>query len=234
MHFHKIASFSAALILMLSSCSNHGFVSQSDYDDLKKEYDELKESHEKTRDNYVNQANEMNEILNELSAITGRTNSLKLDIESGTAQITEADEIQGNIDEIKKKLDDLEKMASKDKANQKLIGSLRKTIEEKGRFFRRTRPSGSRGRPLRSRKAQSASRKRRSACKRSSCERKSPSKRRCCLKPARTSRLLRIPLLTCLGKRTSVRWTTGLWRCTIKLLHIILTPGMQATAKLRH
>lgn len=98
MHFHKIASFSAALILMLSGCSNHGFVSQSDYDDLKKEYDELKESHEKTRDNYVNQANEMNEILNELSAITGRTNSLKLDIESGTAQITDADEIQGNID----------------------------------------------------------------------------------------------------------------------------------------
>ena len=124
MHFHKIASFSAALILMLSGCSNHGFVSQS-------EYDELKESHEKTRDNYVNQANEMNEILNELSAITGRTNSLKLDVESGTAQITEADEIQGNIDEIKKRLDDLEKMASKDKANQKLIGSLRKTIEEK-------------------------------------------------------------------------------------------------------
>ena len=66
-----------------------------------------------------------------LSAITGRTNSLRLDIESGTAQITEADEIQGNIDEIKKKLDDLEKMAAKDKANQKLIGSLRKTIEEK-------------------------------------------------------------------------------------------------------
>ena len=58
------------------------------------------------------------------AAITGRTNSLKLDIESGTAQITEADEIQGNIDEIKKKLDDLEKMAAKDKANQKLIGSL--------------------------------------------------------------------------------------------------------------
>ena len=132
MHIHKVISSCAAAILVLSGCvSNSNTVSKSDYDDLKKEYDELKEAHAKTRDNYVNQANQMDEILNELSEITGRTNTLKLDVESGTAQVTQADEIQGNIDEIKKKLNALEKIAAKDKANQKLIGSLRKAIEEK-------------------------------------------------------------------------------------------------------
>lgn len=130
MHAYKITILSAC-VLMLSCCTQPGSVPKSQYDDLKKEYDELKSNHEKTRETYVQQANEMTNILQELSDITGRTNSLRMDIENGTAQVTEADQIQGNIDEIKNKLKRLDQLAAKDKSSQKTIATLRKVISEK-------------------------------------------------------------------------------------------------------
>lgn len=114
------------------ACTGGETVSRSEYDDLRQEYRQLKEAHEKTRSSYVSQTEEMGRILSELSAVSGKTSSLRLDVENGTARITQAEQISGHIAGIKDRIAALEQeTAASDKTARKMIASLRKVIEEK-------------------------------------------------------------------------------------------------------
>lgn len=130
MHAHKIMTAILALAL-LAACSDGNSVPKTDYDDLKKEYEELRERHDKTRGNYMEQSRQMDDILSELSAISGRTNSLRLDLENGTARITEAEQIQNHITGIKEKIETLTRLAADDKSGKKMVETLKKVIDEK-------------------------------------------------------------------------------------------------------
>ena len=123
----KIASLFAAAVLA-SACLNSGTVSQAEYDQLLQEYSDLQAGAEATRAEYAAQAAAVDAILQELSQISGKTVNLRTDIELGTAQLTQVEQIQDSIDSIKDKLDQLEKEGAQYK---KTILSLRKVITEK-------------------------------------------------------------------------------------------------------
>ena len=116
-------------MLLASACLNQsGTVSQAEYDQLVQEYADLQAGAEATRAEYAAQAAAVDAILQELSQISGKTVNLRTDIELGTAQLTQVEQIQDNIDSIKDKLDRLEKEGAQYK---KTILSLRKVITEK-------------------------------------------------------------------------------------------------------
>lgn len=123
----KIASL-MAVALLASACLNSGTVSQAEYDQLLQEYSDLQAGAEATRAEYAAQAAAVDAILQELSQISGKTVNLRTDIELGTAQLTQVEQIQDSIDSIKDKLDQLEKEGAQYK---KTILSLRKVITEK-------------------------------------------------------------------------------------------------------
>jgi chromosome segregation ATPase len=123
----KIASILAA-VLLASACVNTGTVSQAEYDQLLQEYADLQAGAEATRAEYAAQAAAMESILQELSQISGKTVTLRTDVEQGTARLTQVEQIQDSIDSIKEKLDRLEKEGAQYK---KTILSLRKVITEK-------------------------------------------------------------------------------------------------------
>lgn len=124
----KIASFFVAVLLVSACINNSGTVSQAEYDQLLQEYADLQAGAEATRTEYAAQAAAMESILQELSQISGKTVTLRTDVEQGTARLTQVEQIQDSIDSIKDKLDRLEKEGAQYK---KTILSLRKVITEK-------------------------------------------------------------------------------------------------------
>lgn len=124
----KIVSLLIALLLASACLNQSGMVSQAEYDQLVQEYADLQAGAEATRAEYAAQAAAVEGILQELSQISGRTVTLRTDVEMGTARLTQVEQIQENIDSIKDKLDRLEKENSQYK---KTILSLRKVITEK-------------------------------------------------------------------------------------------------------
>jgi chromosome segregation ATPase len=116
--------------LLLAGCGTHSedTVSKAEYEQLLQEYADLQAGAEATRKEYAAQAAAVDNILQELSQISGRTVTLRTDIEHGTAQLTQVEQIQDSIDDIKEKLDRLEKEGAQYK---KTILNLRKVITEK-------------------------------------------------------------------------------------------------------
>ncbi len=125
----KISALLAGLALVFSCNLEMGeTVSKASYDKLLSEYSELSSSAEATRAEYAAQAAAVDNILQELSQISGKTVSLRTDVEQGTARLTQVEQIQDNINDIKDKLDRMEKEGAQ---YRKTILSLRKVITEK-------------------------------------------------------------------------------------------------------
>lgn len=124
----KIASLLLAALLLTACLNPSGNVSQEEYDQLLQEYADLQAGAEATRAEYAAQAAAVESILQELSQISGKTVTLRTDVEQGTARLTQVEQIQDSIDSIKDKLDRLEKEGAQYK---KTILSLRKVITEK-------------------------------------------------------------------------------------------------------
>lgn len=124
----KIASLLLAVLLSSACLNPSGNVSQEEYDQLLQEYADLQAGAEATRAEYAAQAAAVESILQELSQISGKTVTLRTDVEQGTARLTQVEQIQDSIDSIKDKLDRLEKEGAQYK---KTILSLRKVITEK-------------------------------------------------------------------------------------------------------
>lgn len=124
-----------SLSLLLSGC---GFLDKSgetvpkeDYDSVVAAYQELKASAEDTRDQYLAQAAAVDNILQELSQISGKTATLRTDLEQGTARITQVETIEDSIDEIKSRLDQLERLTKDNAEYRRLVSSLKTVIAEK-------------------------------------------------------------------------------------------------------
>ena len=86
------------------------------------------------KDRIYDRNQEMSIILSELAAISGRTSSLKVDVESGSASISQAQQIEENIAAIKKRISDLEKAGSsaskKDREFQTVIENFKKVVAQ--------------------------------------------------------------------------------------------------------
>ena len=121
----------ALLAVMAWSCGESSPVSRKEYNSLKQEYADLQAGAQATREEYAAQAAAIDNILQELAQITGRTVTLRSDMEHGTARLTQVQQIEDSIGDIKTRLAQLEELEGQHKQLQKLVGSLRKVIKEK-------------------------------------------------------------------------------------------------------
>ena len=108
-------------------------VPKEDYDSVVRAYEELRISSEQTRMDFAEQASAVDGILQELSEISGRTASLRTDVEQGTARLTQVEMIEDNIDEIKLKLEELDRLSRDNAAYRKVVANLKNVITEKER-----------------------------------------------------------------------------------------------------
>lgn len=101
---------------------------------LQEDLSATKDSENELKNLSSQQNEELSNILSELAAISGRTSSLKVDLESGSAEISTAQQIEESIKAIKNKIAALERVnssaASKNKEFQKVIDNFKKVVEE--------------------------------------------------------------------------------------------------------
>ena len=129
----KITALALCGALLIQSCQFGGQqVPREEYDQLLQEYDDLRASAETTRAEYAEQAAAIDNILQQLSQISGRTVSLRTDLETGgTVQLTQVRQIEDSIDEIKGKLAKLDALTKRSAELQKIVSSLKTVISEK-------------------------------------------------------------------------------------------------------
>ena len=134
MKMKSILSLSAGLCLAAAvsfSCIGNGeTVSKKQYDALNQAYTDLKDNHKKVQDDYARNNDELNAILTELADVSGKTASLKTDVESGNARITQADQISERITGLKDRIAQLEKEVSLDKSSNKKLKETIKSMTE--------------------------------------------------------------------------------------------------------
>ena len=122
----------AAAFFCLTACEEPGTtVSKGEYDNLMREYEDLRAGSEALRAEHAAQAVAIDNILQELSQLSGRTVLLRSEIESGTVQLTQVEQIEENITSIKEKMAALDKLARQSAELQKLVKSLKTVIAEK-------------------------------------------------------------------------------------------------------
>ena len=127
-------SILAGLCLVFTACEDPATrVPREEYDQLMEEYRDLRAGAEAPREEYAAQAAAIDGILQQLAQISGKTVSLRSELESGHAQITQVRQIEESIDQIKVKLGKLDALTAQHAQLKKLVGSLKTVIAEKER-----------------------------------------------------------------------------------------------------
>ena len=127
----KIVFLSLLAVCMLPACDTSEYVSRSEYNQLLGEYAELQAAAEATRAQYAEQAAAVDQILRQLSQISGRTVSLRADLEHGGAELTQVQQIEESIADIKMQLARLDELSRQTGELQKLVTSLRAVVAQK-------------------------------------------------------------------------------------------------------
>lgn len=126
--------FVAAIAVTICSCSQE-YVKKEAVDSLKAELEATKKDQAILQSQYIRQNEDISEILSQLSAISGKTQSLRINVENGSAKIAQAQQIEDNIAEIKKKLGELKSqnaaLSSKGSEFEKIIANLQQVVIEK-------------------------------------------------------------------------------------------------------
>lgn len=134
MHTHQIACLALTAALFTGCFQSPGVSDSPEVEDLKRELAQLKESGRELQDKYIAQNEEMTRILEEVSSITGRTSELRLDVEHGSARLTQAEQLSSSITGVKARISALEKslaaMGGENKEFQKMIDGLNKVISQ--------------------------------------------------------------------------------------------------------
>lgn len=120
-------------VWLVSSC---GFpsgetVPKTEYDEVVSAYEELRNSAEATREEYLTQAQAVDNILQELTRISGRTATLRTDLEQGTARITQVEMIEDNLDGIRQQLSELDRLTRENAQYGRVVASLKAVVAEK-------------------------------------------------------------------------------------------------------
>lgn len=133
MHAYKVTIMALAAMLA-AGCTNLVPSDSVEVSDLKKELSELRDANKDLQNKYVAQNQEMSRILEEVATITGKTSDLRIDVENGSARLTQAEQISNSIDQIKARIAALEKsmaaVGGKNKEFQKMIDGLNSVITE--------------------------------------------------------------------------------------------------------
>lgn len=135
MHAYKIILPLLAGALMATACgyTPEGVAPKEEVDALRQEISELRESRDALQRQYIKQNEDLSAILNEITAVSGKAADLRLDLEKGSAQLTQAETISNSIKQIKARLNALEKtnaqLVKEGGEYARVIGELNKMIE---------------------------------------------------------------------------------------------------------
>ena len=131
MRVYKVMLFLAMTGLFFSCKDKGDTVPKEEYDQIYEEYKILQETLDASKDYNLKQAATINKTLGELAQISGKTLTLRTDIEKGTARVTQADRISANIDAIKSRIASLESQKGNNSAFRKIVANLKTIIREK-------------------------------------------------------------------------------------------------------
>ena len=133
----KIAA-ACALALSLQACNTsvqdmQHMVSKEEYDAKVNEYKKLNEKQAAIIQQNIENDAVLNEIVQELRMLTTATNTLRLNVESGTASMEKPDEIKMRLKELRQKLAAAGKEKSSDNTKHYIetIQNLQKIIDQK-------------------------------------------------------------------------------------------------------
>lgn len=132
----KIIAAALVAVSIATACDAvyNDVASTDEVEALRKELKETKAAQKDLQQKYVSQNEDLTQILNEIAAVTGKTATLRSDVESGSARMTQADQISRSITDIKAKIAALEKSASvlsgKNKNFERMIDGFNKVIQE--------------------------------------------------------------------------------------------------------
>jgi len=136
MRTQKILAIVALTIAALTSCNRlyKDVASQAEVDNLKKELNDMRTEHNNLQKQYIDQNAELSAILDELAFVTGRTSKLRVDVEKGSARMTQAEQISIRINALKERITELEKsnnlLNSKSREFERIIAGFNKVITE--------------------------------------------------------------------------------------------------------
>lgn len=131
MRIDKIINVLAISFIITCCAEPENTVSREEYDDVVEEYNELKESMQLTQQAYVRQAEQIDSILVSISSVSGKTNSLRSDVEHGSYRMTQVQQIENNLVAIKAKLDALERQVKDNAEFRKVVADLKNIVVEK-------------------------------------------------------------------------------------------------------
>ena len=129
--FKIITTLLLAVTSLLWACDDPNYVPRAEYENLVAEYADLQASAEATRAEYAQQAAAVDNILQQLSQISGRTVTLRANLEQGTAQLTQVQQIEQSITDIKEQLAELDKISRQSAELGKMVKSLQAVIAQK-------------------------------------------------------------------------------------------------------
>ena len=127
----QIALTVALTLLLAAACKEPKYVSREDYDALQKEYEDLQAGSRAIREQHAAQAQAIDHILQQLSQISGSIVTLRTDVEQGTAEMTQVEQIESGLVNIKAQMDELEALTKNNRQLKGIVGSLKKVIAEK-------------------------------------------------------------------------------------------------------
>jgi len=108
--------------------------SQANIENLNTDLNQTKESESQLKDLSERQNAELSDIMQELAVIAGRTSNLKIDVESGAAELSTAQHIERSIDAIRNRIAKLEQSNAKasrsNKEFQKVIDNFKVVVAE--------------------------------------------------------------------------------------------------------
>lgn len=131
MRIVKIALAAALALFLAVGCDDPGYVSREEYDTLLKEYEDLQAGSKSIREEHAAQAQAIDRILQELSQISGSTVTLRTDLEHGTAEMTQVEQIESGLGNVKAQMEELETLSKNNKQLKGVVASLKKVIQEK-------------------------------------------------------------------------------------------------------
>lgn len=126
--------FDSIFVFIIVSCSNSSteMVAKSKYDAKIAEYKELNEQQAVVIEDNLEKSKIINNVVTELNQIAGNTHSLRVNVEHGVGELSQAEEINQKLQTLKKRLSAVEGKRSDGSKNLlATMDKLKSIIEQK-------------------------------------------------------------------------------------------------------
>lgn len=124
-------TLATSLLFSCGGTPDQDSVSKEKYDKMVTEYKDINSRQEGILKEHQEQSKVINDAVTELASISGNTITLRKNVETGTASMTQAEELMSRISNVKKALANSAKISKANKELKKMIESLENMVAEK-------------------------------------------------------------------------------------------------------